>query len=176
MTADSFAPYGFLIDAPAHPAGHRTLTPMDFQSDGETTVNVIWQPQAKLKFSKLERHYGVTQTFLQLSGAPAVVCVAAPTDLNDESAVPDPADVRAFLIDPAKGFAFSRGTWHSLDRYILQPPGATFVILNVEPNPTQMVDYASGETVIYRNLDADPKPRRYTLDGEFGFEFSVDAS
>ena len=34
------------------------------------------------------------------------------------------------------------GTWHSLDRYILHPPGATFVIINVEPNPTQVVDYA----------------------------------
>ena len=32
----------------------------------------------------------------------------------------------------------------SLDRYVLSPPGATFVILNVDPNPTQIVDYANG--------------------------------
>jgi hypothetical protein len=28
-----------------------------------------------------------------------------------------------------------------LNRYVLHPPGATFVIINVEPNPTEVVDY-----------------------------------
>ena len=50
--------------------------------------------------------------------------------------------MRAFLIDPGKGYAYKIGTWHSLDRYLLRPPGASFVILNVDPNPSQFVDYA----------------------------------
>ena len=31
--------------------------------------------------------------------------------------IPDPRDVLAFLIDGSKGFAYKKGTWHSLDRY-----------------------------------------------------------
>ncbi|MFB3097904.1 MAG: ureidoglycolate lyase, partial [Dehalococcoidia bacterium] len=43
----------------------------------------------------------------------AVVAVAPPTDLDDPMAIPDPRDVRAFLINGRKGFAYKKGTWHS---------------------------------------------------------------
>ena len=72
-----------------------------------------------------------------------------------------PGDVRAFLVDPGRGFSFARGTWHSLDRYVLAPPGATFVILNVDPNPTQIVDYADGTSERFADLDVDPEPIRH---------------
>ena len=60
---------------------------------------------------------------------------------DDAEAIPKPEEVRAFLIDPGKGYAYRTGTWHSLDRFLLGPPGASFIILNVDPNPTQFVDY-----------------------------------
>ena len=46
--------------------------------------------------------------------------MAAPTDLDDAviEAVPKPEEVRAFLIDPGKGYAYKTGTStrrHSLD-------------------------------------------------------------
>ena len=105
-------------------------------------MDVIWQPFEGRRFRLLERHFAVTQAFIPLEGSPAVVAVAAPTDIEDPDAIPRPEDVRAFLIDPGKGYAYKTGTWHSLDRYLLRPPGASFVILNVDPNPTQFVDYA----------------------------------
>lgn len=173
MTAGAFAPFGWLIEPGARPHDRRVLSPVDFECDGRTTVSTIWQPAAGGSFSRLERHFGVTQTFFQLAGSPAVVCVAEATDLDDPSAVPDPSSVRAFGIDAERGFSFARGTWHSLDRYVLSGAGASFVIVNVDPNPTQIVDYASGLSETYRDLDDESSSVRETLTGPFGVRFEV---
>lgn len=141
MTAETFRPFGELIDAKAHPSHERRFFPVPFEIDGRTTVDVIWQPAAGLEFNLLERHFNVTQAFIPLSGAPSVVAVAPPTDPDDPDALPRPEQVRAFRIAPGVGYVYKTGTWHSLDRYLLEPGGASFVILNVDPNPTQEVDY-----------------------------------
>ncbi len=141
MTAESFAPFGELMEPKERPADGRQFFPLDFICRGRTTVDVIWQPREGRRFRLLERHFAVTQAFVPLGGAPAVVAVAPPTDPDDPAAAPKPEEVRAFLIDPAIGYMYRVGTWHSLDRYLLEPPGASFVILNVDPNPTQVVDY-----------------------------------
>ena len=51
-------------------------------------------------FSEVERHFGVTQGFVQLSGGASVVCVAPPSATDDPADVPAPESVRAFLINP----------------------------------------------------------------------------
>ena len=173
MTAESFAPFGWVTESSETPDDRRVMTPSRFECDGRTTIHTIWQPCAGRSFSRLERHFGVTQTFFQLSGSPSVVCVAPPTDLDDPGAVPRPGDVRAFLVDSGRGFSFARGTWHSLDRYVLAPPGATFVILNVDPNPTQIVDYADGSSLRFTDLDVDPEPIRTAVDTGPPLEFEV---
>ena len=173
MTAESFAPFGRLLESSGMPEDRRVMTPSRFECDGRTTIHTIWQPCAGRTFSRLERHFGVTQTFFQLSGSPSVVCVAPPTNLDDPNSVPSPDEVRAFLIDPGKGFSFARGTWHSLDRYVLAPPGATFTILNVDPNPTQIVDYSDGSSLRSADLDVDPAPIRTTVDTGPPLEFEV---
>ena len=141
MTAESFRPYGEIVEPRRRPAEHREFFPVGFELEGRTTVDVIWQPYEGRRFTKLERHFAVTQAFIPLEGSLAVVAVAAPTDPDDPDSIPEPKDVHAFLIDPSKGYVYKRATWHSLDRYILGPPGASFVILNVDPNPTEVVDY-----------------------------------
>ena len=173
MTAESFAPFGWIAESSGMPDDRRIMTPSRFECDGRTTIHTIWQPAAGRSFSRLERHFGVTQTFFQLSGSPSVVCVAPPTDPDDSRAVPRPADVRAFLIDPGRGFSFARGTWHSLDRYVLAPPGATFVILNSDPNPTQIVDYSNGTSLRFADLDVDPDPIRTSVDTGPPLRFEV---
>jgi len=173
MTEETFGPYGVLMDAKERPKDHRTFFPIDFQVDGKTTLNVIWQPQQGIRFSRLERHFGVTQGFVQLSGAPAVVCVAAPTDVNDPQAIPEPDQIRAFLINPDKGYAFHRGTWHSLDRYLLAPPGGSFLILNTAPNPTQIVDYQASTSVTYPDLDTQANPVAVALKQPYGITFEL---
>lgn len=175
MTADAFAPFGEVWEAREQPADRRLLTPTGYEHDGRTTVNVIWQPRAGLGFHVLERHFGVTQSFVQLSGAPAAVCVAPPTQSDDPADVPDPASVRCFAIEPAKGWSFRRGTWHSLNRFILAAPGASFLILNSDPNPTHMVDYERGQAMLYDDLGADREPAVRPLKGLPAVRFTVRA-
>ena len=150
LTSQSFKPFGVLWDVPRRPASRRTLTyDNGFEAMGKAVIGLIWQPYAGLRFAQLERHFNVTQGFIPISGALAVVAVAAPTDPDDPEAVPAPDQVRAFLIDGTVGFRYKVGTWHSLERFVLHPPGATFAIVNVEPNPTQVVDYREEAGVIF---------------------------
>ena len=141
MTAEAFRPFGEVWEAKARPSDRREFFPMNFEINGKTTVNVIWQPYQGMTFTQLERHFNVTQSFVPLEGSLSVVAVAAPTNPDDPNDIPRPEDVRAFLIDGSKGFGYKTGTWHSLNRYVLSPPGASFIILNVEPNPSEVVDY-----------------------------------
>ncbi len=173
MTAAAFAPYGQVWEAGDRPADTRTMTPMKFDYEGRVTANVIWQPAGGLAFSKLERHFGVTQAFVHLGGEAAVVCVAPPSASDDPADLPDPAAVRAFRIEPGQGFAYRRGTWHSLDRYLPKGPGGNFLILNSDPNPTEIVDFATGEAEMYPDLGGTEPPRRQRLDGDFGLSFEI---
>ena len=173
MTKESFKPFGEVLDAGERPSDHRIIASVPFEADGEGTLGVIWQPHEGLTFSQLERHFAVTQTFIQLSGPPAVVAVAEPTDLDDPEAAPDPSDVHAFLIDPAKGFSLKRGTWHSLNRYILAPPGSTFVTMNSRPNPTQIVDYEENYGLTYKDLRSDKNPTKVDFKGKYGVVFEI---
>ena len=173
MTAETFGPYGALMDAKERPKDHRAFFPIDFQVDGRTTLNVIWQPQQGIRFTQLERHFGVTQGFVQMSGAPAVVCAAAPTDLNDPQAIPEPDQIHAFLINPDTGYMFHRGTWHSLNRLLLAPPGGSFLILNTDPNPTQIVDYEDNCSMTYPDLETQENPVTVELKQKYDITFEL---
>ena len=173
MTEESFKPFGDLLDPTERPSDHRIISSVPFEADGRGTLGVIWQPYEGLTFDQLERHFTVTQTFIQLSGAPAVVAVSQSTDLDDPEAAPDPQDVRAFLIDPTKGYALKRGTWHSLNRHILAPPGATFVTMNSSPNHTQIVDYKNGQSLTYKDLSSDKNPTKIDLQGKSDILFEI---
>jgi ureidoglycolate hydrolase len=173
MTAETFAPYGEVFGRlAAHP--ERALGATGFAHQGRVTLGTIWNPAGGHDFSRLERHFGVTQAFVQLSGAPAVVCVAPPTALDDPDALPAPQAVRGFLIDPGQGYLFHRGTWHALDRCVLAAPGATFLIVNSDPNPTQIVDFASAENHMHEDLDGAAPPRALAWPGLARCRFRVD--
>ncbi len=78
MTEESFEPFGVLINPQERPPDRRMIIPLDFHAEGRTTLSSIWQPCEGLAFWEMERHFGVTQTFFQLSGSPMVVAAAAP--------------------------------------------------------------------------------------------------
>ena len=172
MTEESFAPFGELIDPRERPPDRRIIAPLDFHSVGRTTLSSIWQPCEGLTFWEMERHFGVTQTFFQLSGSPTVVAAAAPTG-DDPMAIPGPEQIRAFLIDPSKGYAFKVGTWHSVKRFVLAPPGATLAVINSDPNPSQIVDYQANLSLTYTDLGNDQNPKRDDLGNFFGFVFKL---
>ena len=173
MTEEAFRPYGEVWEAKEHPSDHRQSFPTDYQPEGKPTASIMWQPYQTLTFTKLERHFHATHVFIPVSGSLAAVAVAPPTDENDVTAIPDPKDVRAFLIDGTKGFAYKKGTWHSLDRYILSPPGTTFVTFNQLPNPTQTVDFMEGLSLSHRDLFTDTSPSRLELKDVTGLTFEI---
>ena len=172
MTEESFEPFGELVDPRERPPDRRIIAPLEFHAQGRTTLSSIWQPCEGLTFWEMERHFGVTQTFFQLSGPPTVVAAAAPTD-EDPMAIPEPGQIRAFLIDPSKGYSFKVGTWHSLKRFVLAPPGATLAVINSVPNPSQVVDYRNNLSLTYTDLGADQNPRRDDLGNRFGLVFEL---
>lgn len=174
MTSESFAPYGTVFGLTDGDSG-RTVADMEFWHQGKATLGTIWNPRGAHVFSELERHFGVTQAFVQLSGSPAVVCVAPPTDLDDVQALPAPESVRGFLIDPALGYQFHRGTWHVLDRCVLEDPGAMFLIVNSAPNPTQIVDFAKAGNWMHEDLGGPVAPTVLDWPGAAPCRFRVDA-
>jgi ureidoglycolate lyase len=131
LTEEAFAPFGQVIAAKARAPDFRTESgtegwAVDFRA-GRPLVMLLRTPYRGLRFWKLERHFTLTQAFLPLGGSPAVVAVAPPSP--DRSAIPDPADVRAFLLDGSCGYALAPGTWHSLDRLPLYAPDTRWVII-----------------------------------------------
>jgi ureidoglycolate hydrolase len=146
LTDDAFAPFGQVIAVGERAPDFKTESgtegwAIDFQA-GRPLVMVLRTLYQGLRFSKLERHFGLTQTFLPLGGSPAVVAVAPPS--VDGAAVPDPAAVRAFLLDGTKGYALAAGTWHSLDRFPLYPPDTRWVIITDHETQNDLVSAYGG--------------------------------
>ena len=173
MTEEAFSPYGEVWDAKEHPSDHRQMFPVHYQPEGRPTATVLWQPYQTLTFTKLERHFHATHVFIPVSGSMAAIAVGLPTDEDDPIAIPDPDTVRAFLIDGTKGFGYKKATWHTLDRYILSPPGTTFVAFNNSPNPTQTVDFMEGFSLSHQDLSTDNNPRRLELKDVKGLSFEI---
>ena len=112
---------------------------------------------------------------MHLQGGPAVICVAAATDPSPES-IPDPHALRAFRVEPGMAWLFHRHTWHALDRYVPGPEACTFLIINSDPNPTQIVDYATGVSELHADLGNDSAPRRIDHAAGQGIEFEIDST
>jgi len=169
MTPEAFAPFGEVMqtDDRSRPpdfegVGTHAWIP-DYDEGGQTQLMSINSWYQGLRFTRLERHFDVTQTFVALGPSASAVAVSAPTDASDPDAIPAPDDVRAFLIDKPMGYILKRATWHSLDRFPLYPPEAKFVVVttaettdelkNVEQanwRLTQDVDYAERFDVSFK--------------------------
>lgn len=163
LTGEAFAPFGEVLGVQDRPPDFQGVTSAGWKAGFEATaapgMMVLSSRYSGMQFSLFERHHNVTQTFIPLGNAPAVIAVAAPTAAD---AIPEPEDLRAFLLDGTWGYALHRGTWHSLDRYPLQPPSAEIVIITSldtqheletaaqeEWQLTQQVDYQRERDVIF---------------------------
>ncbi len=133
LTAGAFAPYGQLITArdepPAFDAPHLDAWRMDFAVDGEIELMYVRYIHQDMRWTTMERHFNVTQSFMALGGAASVMVVADPTDESDRSALPRPETMRAFLVDGARGVMLWRGTWHALTRFPVPATGGAFAMI-----------------------------------------------
>jgi ureidoglycolate lyase len=161
LTEEAFAPFGQIISAKERAPDYRTESgtegwAVDFRS-GRPLVMLLRTQYQGLRFSKLERHFELTQTFLPLGGSPAVVAVAPPS--SDRAAIPDPAEVRAFLLDGTKGYALAPGTWHSLDRFPLYSPDTRWVIITDHETQQDLLTAYSGKGGWKLTQEADYRAR-----------------
>ena len=111
LTREAFSPFGELLDVDESDVSQATSTPVNFQG-GKVRVGTALLPYKGLRLTGMEQHFHVTQAFIPISGAPAVVAVAAPPPQDDPNVIPKPQDVRAFLIDGTVGYLLHKGTWH----------------------------------------------------------------
>jgi len=148
LTPAAFAPYGEII-------GARDDIPADFQSDsgkqewlvdfhsGTPLITVVKTPYQGADFSRLESHSQVTQAFLPLGGAPAVIAVGRADAESPEP--PQPGQVRAFLLDGSCGIRLGKGIWHSMDRMPLREADTFWAMIS--DHETQNDLYQRGEAM-----------------------------
>ncbi|GIT53780.1 MAG: hypothetical protein Ct9H300mP16_09400 [Pseudomonadota bacterium] len=173
-TEESFEPFGELWHAKKKPSDRRILSPTSYSHDGRSTVHVIWQPEGGLRFDQLERHFGVTQSFVQLSGAQRwsvlhrrpILMILTIFHAGRRACVPD-RPWRGILVQ-ARHLAFPEPAHTGSQR-------ATFLILNSDPNPTQMVNYQTGTGFLSKDLDVGPDPKVLEYSHPCGIEFEIEA-
>jgi len=171
MTAEMFQPFGELLDATRFPAGGESGScPVNF-SGGKVRVSTALLPYKGLTLTGLEQHFHVTQSFIPISGSPAVVAVAAPTSQDDPKAIPKAEEIRVFLIDGTKGYMLKKGTWHS-DRLPLYPPGSKMVIITDEETSQDLRTYGSMMTPV-ETRGGWKLNRLVDFEHEFGVVFEV---
>ncbi len=121
MTREAFAPFGDVPEMSGRPPDFEGVGThawiLDYAEGGTAELLAVNSWYQGLSFSRLERHFDVTQAFVALGPSASGVAVAAPTDPSDPEPIPAPDEVRAFLIEKPMGYILRRGTSHSLDRF-----------------------------------------------------------
>ena len=131
---------------------------VDFHVDGHTQLMLLNTDYLGARFTELESHNNVSQAFIHTRGSAAVVAVAPPS-----ARPPEPAQVRALLIEPGMGYVLRVGAWHSLNRHPVTGPGSIFVMVTCEETTADLKATARRHTVTVDYL------------AEFGvaFEFAI---
>lgn len=139
-TPESFAPFGQVLQLPGGQSQHKWSSTKtwsaDFSIDGKMEVMFARFSPIPRHFTKVERHFSVTQTFIPLGDAPAVTVFAPPTG-DDNDTPPDPSAFRALLVPGNMAIMMYRGVWHS-GRFLVKPEPGEFVILTDEHTTVEL--------------------------------------
>lgn len=128
LTAESMAPFGEMILAPAE-VGERSFYTQWLGSEGaEMTprlhVNCLGASTLPLIVDTLEQHPYSAQVFLPIDVARYMIVVAP----SDEMGNPDLAQSRAFLAPGNVGVVYRPGVWHA-GAAVLDRPGSFGVLM-----------------------------------------------
>lgn len=119
LTAEAFAPYGRVVQAPAGAPGRAInagtterfdlVNDLQLQAEGGRATLAIFRAQARgfpLPLVEMERHALGSQSFIPL-GRRRFVLVVAPA-----GAAPEAHALAAFLSEGEQGVVLAPGTWH----------------------------------------------------------------
>lgn len=131
LTAESFAPYGEVLDASGDPdklinqgrcGRFHDKAQLDF-SDGRAGISIFKgeTETLPLELAMVERHPEGSQAFVPMSADPFLVVVA-----TDQAGLP--TDPKAFLTAPGQAINFRRGTWHGVLTPLAEP--GLFVVID----------------------------------------------
>jgi len=170
LSREAFSPFGQIIGQsdtpPAFEAAHLRSWRLDFELDGAVELMVTRYRHEPFACTLLERHTGVTQSFIPLGDQPSIMVVAAPGDASP----PAPEAVRAFFVPGDVGIMLWRGTWHALTRFPARPEGAAFALITgydtqrelerekadgTPPTLTEAVDYEAQRDVRFEVVDPE---------------------
>jgi ureidoglycolate lyase len=111
ITVEAFAPYGDLLDPPAHIGRFNFVTDIESRRP-QARLNVALVRCAavpsRLRIDEMECHRFSAQAFFPLDVSEYLVVVAC----DDGSGKPDPKTIAAFRVSHHHGINYHAGTWH----------------------------------------------------------------
>lgn len=139
-TPENFAPFGQVLQLPSGQSQHKWTSTKTwsaaFSIDGKMELMFARFSPLPMHFTKVERHFSVTQTFIPLGDASAVTVFAAPSgDANDTP--PDPTEFHAILVPGNMAIMMHRGVWHS-GRFLVKNEPGEFIILTDEHTTAEL--------------------------------------
>ncbi|MFM8801211.1 MAG: ureidoglycolate lyase [Tagaea sp.] len=148
FTEKSFAQFGVVVgpreDGPDFKGNASDGWLLPFEAQGGAQLMYSRFRHQPMRFSVLERHFGVTQGFVPLNGTPLVMVVAPPTSRTGPDAAPRPDSLRAFLLDGTRGLLMHDGVWHTLDRYPVRPPHVDVLFLTARATQEELMREQAG--------------------------------
>jgi ureidoglycolate lyase len=127
LTAEAFAPYGDVLEAPTAPGRRYVGDGLANRRAGAATslsiATIAPTDAGALRTDMLERHVFSSQTFLPLSVSRYLVIVAP----DAAGGGPDGTQARAFVARAGQGITYHAGTWHHGMTVLDQP--AQFAVL-----------------------------------------------
>jgi ureidoglycolate lyase len=113
LSAEAFAPYGDVVEAPAHSGRAYFATSLgNLRPAAEPKLWMLTKqpsPFLPLTIEALERHAFSSQTFVPIDIGRWLVVVAP----SDEQGRPDVSRAQAFLPSPHQGVSYRPNVWHS---------------------------------------------------------------
>lgn len=139
LTPAAFAPFGQVIgpsdEEPSFLVSWVRGSRLAYDADEPTALLFMEYRHIPFECDTVERHFGVTQAFIPLAGTPSIMLVAAPTG---GTALPAPADFRAFYVPGSVGIMLWKATWHALTRFPVPASGGSFVLLTGRETQTEL--------------------------------------
>jgi ureidoglycolate lyase len=139
LTAEAFAPYGQVIGSTID---GKPYDKEDAQLDlnrGIPRFYMMTLERADRDFRLITRHLSVTQCLAAMNGKAWLIAVAPPNDPDDATKMPDPKEIRAFLVPGNLGIKLHRSVWHAGPF----TNGEKIDFMNLELSDTNQVDHFS---------------------------------
>ncbi|MBI0535786.1 hypothetical protein D9599_09390 [Roseomonas sp. KE2513] len=136
-TPEAIAPYGTLIEPGEDGTPFGPAEAVLDLGRGTPRLYIMRLTARPMRVAGITRHTAVTQCLAATKGEEWFIALAAPGNVDDAGAEPDPAAIEAFRIPSGKALALHHGTWHAGPYFT----GSSVDFLNLELADTNIADH-----------------------------------